>query len=165
MKSKHITETLDKAAFTDLNEADLTIVHAHIEDCANCKQAFQAAQISSVLLKVKSEISQPTPSPFFQAKVINALKREKQNLQKPLEAFRRWWQASAAMVGLMVMIVACLIATSFIAPSASEDEAQAGTNFNLYTTDSVILNQKSPRDLTNEQVFQVIYNPRNDFKK
>jgi hypothetical protein len=69
------------------------------------------------------------------------------------------------MVGLMVMIVACLIATSFIAPLASEDEAQAGTNFNLYTTDSVILNQKSPRDLTNEQVFQVIYNPRNDFKK
>ncbi len=165
MKSKHITEILDNAAFADVSEEDLTIIRAHAENCPNCKQAFQAARVTSVLLKVKSEIPAPLPSPFFQAKVINALQREKQNLQKPLEAFRRWWQASAAMVGLMVMIVACLIATSFIAPLASEDEAQAGTNFNLYTTDSVILNQKSPRDLTNEQVFQVIYNPRNDFKK
>jgi len=164
MKSKHITEIIDGAAFADLSEQDLAIIRTHVADCPNCKQAFKAAQVTSVLLKAKSEIPAPTPSPFFQAKVINAL-RERQNLQKPIEAFRRWWQASAAMVGLMVIIVACLVATSFMIPLASEDEVQAGTNFNLYTTDSVILNQKSPRDLTNEQVFQVIYNPRNDFKK
>ena len=162
MKSKHITEILDSVALTELSEADLTTVRAHAEDCSNCHEAFRAAQLSSALLKVKFEA--PSPSPFFQAKVMNAL-REKQTLQRPIETFRRWWQASATMVGLMVMIVVCLAAATFIAPVTGEDDSQAGTNFNLYTTESVILNQKSRGDLTNEQVLEVIYNPRNDFKK
>jgi hypothetical protein len=35
---------------------------------------------------------------------MNAL-RARQNLRKPIAAFRRWWQASYAMVCLMLMTV------------------------------------------------------------
>ena len=164
MKSKHITEILNENRFADLNETDLAAVNFHIKDCPSCEKSFRAAKFSSSLLKTRASLESPAPTPFFQAKVLNAL-RAKQNLQKPIEAFRRWWQASAAMVGFMVVTALCLVGASLIAPSASSEEAQTGTNFNLYSTDSVILNQKSPRDLTNEQVFQVIYNPRSDYKK
>lgn len=167
MKSKHITELLDQKTFLELDAADLVKVHSHIEDCRSCEQSFRAAKFTASLLKTKASLAAPAPAPFFQSKVLNRLRESQnlQNLQSPIEAFRRWWQASAAMVGFMVITVLFLIAASFVAPSAGDVEAQAGTNFNLYTTDSIILNQKSPRDLTNEQVFQVIYNPRGDFRK
>ncbi len=162
MKSRHITEILDKAAFVELSEKDLTIVRLHMKDCLKCQQAFEAARVSSVLLEAQSEIA---PSPFFQAKVMNALRREKQNLRKPIAAFRRWWQASVAMVFLMLVTVVGLVAATLLAPNSNVDEAQAdASNFNLYSTDAIILNQKPTPDLTTEQVFQVLYERRSDFR-
>ncbi|MGI8495806.1 MAG: hypothetical protein ACR2L1_10930, partial [Pyrinomonadaceae bacterium] len=72
MKSKHITKILDKAIFAELSEHDKEIISAHISDCADCRSAFEAAHLSSVLLKVGSDVSAPSPSPFFQARVMNA---------------------------------------------------------------------------------------------
>ncbi|MCA1625088.1 MAG: hypothetical protein LC768_01610 [Acidobacteria bacterium] len=165
MKSRHITEILDRAAFAELSKEDLTIVNLHAKDCAECRRAFKAAQISSVLLKTQAALEPVAPNAFFQAKVINAL-RERQNLRKPIAAFKRWWQASAAMVFLMLLTLACLIAVTVLAPASDTDQAQAGApNFNLYSADMVILDQKPPRDLTTEQVFEVIYETKNDFGK
>ncbi len=165
MKSTHITEILDRAAFADLSKEDLTIVHLHAKDCVKCRQAFEAAQISSALLKTQTALEPPAPSAFFQAKVINAL-RERQNLRKPIAAFKRWWQASAAPVFLMLITLACLIAVTALAPASDVDQAQAGaSNFNLYSADMVILDQKPPRDLTTEQVFEVLYETKSDFGK
>jgi hypothetical protein len=105
------------------------------------------------------------PSPFFQAKVINAW-REKQNLRTPIETFRRWWQASAVPVFMMVLTVAILISLTVMAPQSNANDSTAElSNFNLYSTDAVILNQKAPRDLTTEQVFEVIYETKSDSSK
>ena len=165
MKSRHITEILDRSAFAELSESDLAIIKSHASDCPQCLREFEAARVSSVLLKFGSEAQAPPPSPFFQVKVINAL-REKQNLRKPIAAFQRWWQASAAPIFLMLMTVAVLISLTFLAPQSSADDSLAEvSSYNLYSTDAVILNQNPARELTTEQVFQELYNTRSESKK
>ena len=166
MKSKHITKILDKATFAELSEADKTVIAAHTAGCADCGRAFEAARLSEVLLKVEADAEVPAPSAFFHAKVMNAW-RERQLPRRPVEAFRRWWQASAAPVFMMLVMLGALISLTLLAPQSSADDSAAAdiSDFRLYTTENVVLNQKPSRDLTNEQVFQVIYSPRSDLRK
>ncbi|MBA2605691.1 MAG: hypothetical protein H0U96_02340 [Acidobacteria bacterium] len=162
MKNRHIKKIIDQSGFANLSDKDLAVINAHITDCQACRQAFQAARISSVLLRAQSVDNATVPSPFFQAKVLNAL-REKQNSIKEVGAFLRWWQASAMMIGLMLMLVAVLAALTVVAPFSSAGETQAGmSNFNLYSTDAVIFNQRLAPDLTTEQVFQVLDDTKSD---
>ena len=156
MKSKHITEIIDRTAFADLSEQDRTIVLSHIKDCSNCRQSYEAARLSAVLLKSENIVPQVSPSPFFQAKVMNAW-RERQIPRRPVEAFRRWWQASAMPVSMMVIAMVVMILLTLIAPQANSESSQEVSSFNLYTTDGVIMDQRLPRDLTNEQIFEVVY--------
>ncbi len=164
MKNRHITKIIDQNGFANLSGEDLAVVNEHITGCQACRQAFQAARISSVLLRAQSVDNASVPSPFFQAKVLGAL-RERQNSIKEVGAFLRWWQASAMMIGLMLMLVAVLVALTAVTPFSSVGETQAGMpNFNLYSTDAVIFNQKFTTDLTTEQVFQVLDDTKSDLK-
>jgi predicted anti-sigma-YlaC factor YlaD len=152
MKNEHILDILDNGSSAE----NAALIEAHAAVCESCRRAAQAAKISSAMLRAAS-VEAFAPSPFFQSKVLNAL-REKQSLQKPLAAFWRWWQASAAMVGLMVMIVVSLIALTVFAPSANAGEAQAGNAVdNPFSTEAVLMHQKSSRDLTTEQTLELIY--------
>lgn len=159
MRSKHITEILDHTNFADLSEQDRTVITTHIEDCSGCRRAYEAARLSAVLLKSESSSTQASPSPFFQAKVMNAW-RERQLPRRPVEAFRRWWQASAMPVSVMLVTMVIMILLTVIAPQTSSEGSQEISSFNLYTTDGVIMNQNQARDLTNEQLFEVMYTTR-----
>jgi predicted anti-sigma-YlaC factor YlaD len=161
MNDKHILEILDEKRFIELGEDDLETIQNHSAECSSCNSAFEAARISAVLLDIRAENPAIEPSPFFQAKMMNAL-RAKQNLRKPFAAFRRWWQASSILVGSMLLLVFAFVALTFLAPKSKTDEAVS--TYNLYSTDSVILNQK-PRNLTTEQTLEVIYNERKDSVK
>jgi len=162
MKDRHILEILDEKNFAELSNDELTIFQAHSASCADCRQAFEAARISSALLNVRARAEAVEPSAFFQSKVLTAI-REKQNLRKPIAAFRRWWQASYALVCSMLFIVVTLAALTFLAPKSNAD--QAVSTYNLYSTDSVILNQNPPRNITTEQALEVIYTERRDAVK
>lgn len=156
MNHQQIKKNLDQTPLVNLSKTDLAEIERHIADCDDCRRAFQAAQISSALLKNNSTSETFEPSPFFQAKVLNAW-RERQLIQKPLAAFYRWWQASAAMVFLMLTTVAGLIALTVFAPDSKAGDAQAGkSDFNLYPTDAVILNQKPAQNLTRGQILEVL---------
>ena len=159
MRDKHITKILDRIAFAELSERDKKTVSAHVSNCADCQRAFEAARLSSVLLKANALAETPvTPSPFFQAKVMNAWRERQMKLPPhPIEAFRRWWQASAAPIFLMLVTVMILISLTVLAPQSSAEDSVEISSFNPYSADAVILNQNEPRDLTNEQVFQLIY--------
>lgn len=159
MKDTHITEILDAKAFGELGADELEIVQAHAADCASCHRAVEAAQLSSILLTAHAEIPAAQPSAFFQSKVLNAI-REKQNIRRPVAAFWRWWQASYPLVCSMVFVVLTLVALTAFAPKAETEEAIS--SYNLYSTDSIILNQKPPRNLTTEQALEVIYTERRD---
>jgi hypothetical protein len=162
MKERHIIEILDAAGFAEIRGDELKTIQAHCAGCADCRRALEAARISSVLLNVRAQEELPAfePSPFFQSKVLHALQREKQNLRKPIAAFWRWWQASYALVCSMLFIVVTLALLTIFAPTSNAD--QAVSTYNLYSTDSVILNQNPPRNLTTEQALEVIYNERRD---
>lgn len=162
MKDRHILEILDGKKFAELSNDELKNFQAHSASCSDCRQAYQAARVSAVLLNVRAEIPAVEPSAFFQSKVLTAI-REKQNLRKPIAAFRRWWQASYALVCSMLFIVITLGALTFLAPKSNAD--QAVSTYNLYSTDSVILNQNPPRNITTEQALEVIYTERRDAVK
>ena len=154
MKSNHIIRILDQQKFSELSAEALTIIENHNIDCAECLQAFTAAQISSVLLKSTSEIN--NVSPYFQAKVLNVW-QEKQNSNKSVAALIRWWQASAALVLSMLLIVIILILFTVVAQTDNSVAVQKITSeYNLYSTDSIILNQKPPKYLTAEQAFEIL---------
>jgi hypothetical protein len=160
MKDTHILEILDGKKFAELDGTELETIHAHSAGCADCRRGFEAARFSAGLLTVRAEIPALEPSAFFQSKVLNALQREKQNLRKPIAAFRRWWQASYALVCSMLFIVITLALLTVFAPKSNTD--QAVSTYNLYSTDSVILNQNPPRNITTEQALEVIYNERRE---
>lgn len=162
MKDRHILEILDGKKFAELGNDELKNFQVHSMSCSDCRQAYQAARVSAVLLNVRAEMPAVEPSAFFQSKVLTAI-REKQNLRKPIAAFRRWWQASYALVCSMLFIVITLGALTFLAPKSNAD--QAVSTYNLYSTDSVILNQNPPRNITTEQALEVIYTERRDAVK
>lgn len=162
MKDRHILEILDGKKFAELSRDELETFQTHSAGCPDCRQAFEAARVSAALLNIRAGVPAVEPSAFFQSKVLNAI-REKQNLRKPIAAFRRWWQASYALVCSMLFIVITLGAVTFLAPRSNAD--QAVSTYNLYSTDSVILNQNPPRNVTTEQALEVIYTERRDALK
>ncbi len=157
MKETHILEILDQKGFAEIKGDELGSVQAHCAGCSNCRRAFEAARISAVLLNARLEVAPVAPSVFFQSKVLSAL-REKQQLLSPIAAFRRWWQASYSLVCSMMFFVITLALLTILAPKP--DSAQAASTYNLYSTDSVILNQNPPQNITTEQALEVIYTER-----
>ena len=155
MNQRHITEILDRFDFGSIPAAESNEIVEHIAVCVDCRRSFRAAELASRLV-VSAAVESPVPTAFFQAKVLNAW-REKQNMPKPIAAFRRWWQATAAPVSIMVLTVIGLVGISIFAPVSGADDSQARqSNDYLYTTEAVIMNQKPSPDLTTEQVFRVL---------
>lgn len=162
MKDRHITEILDAKAFAELAADELETARAHAAVCGDCRRALEAARIASALLTVRAALPVAEPSAFFQTKVLQAI-RENRSIRRPVAAFWRWWQASYPLVCSMILIVLTLAALTAFAPKSETEEAVS--SYNLYSTDSVILNQKPPRSLTTEQTLEVIYNERRDAQK
>lgn len=162
MNDQHILEILDGLRFTELSENELGTIQIHSAACSDCRRAFETARISSVLLNVRAEMPPAAAPPFFETKILQLI-RENQNLPNPLAAFRRWWQASYPLVCSMLVIVFVFIALTFLAPKSETDGAVS--TYNLYSTDSVILNQRAPRNLTEEQALEVIYNAKSDSQR
>jgi predicted anti-sigma-YlaC factor YlaD len=139
-----------------LSQEDLATIRIHTQECPKCLQASLAAHLFSNLLRSVETSNPPLPSSFFQAKVLNAW-REASQIKKPIAAFRRWWQASAALVFSMLLIVGGLVLFTLAARmETSAINQKPSSEYSLYTTDSVILNQKTPKDLTTEQAFEII---------
>lgn len=156
MREKHIVELLDRVGFENLGTDELNTAELHAAGCADCTRALDASRVAADLLRSRSAIETPMPSAFFQQRVLAAL-REKQLARKPIEAFRRWWQAAYPMVCTMLLVVGSLGALTFFAPGQS---AQTTSPESLYTADAVIMNQRPSRNMTTEQTLEVIYNER-----
>ena len=54
MKDKCIISLIEGTTFARLSESDLTVISVHIETCVGCRDAFQAAQVSAVLLQERA---------------------------------------------------------------------------------------------------------------
>ena len=157
MKDRHITEILDKASIATLSESELNEVRAHVLECMSCRDAYEAARLSAVAIKSRAQVV-IEPSPFFQTRVMAAL-REQQAVES-VPAMLRLWRSAKAIVSAMAVTTAALAVVSFMQPSqttpATEQTASA------YSAYSVIMDQNTDDQMSYEQVLSTIYDDDDD---
>ena len=155
--NKHITEILDRAPIAMLSESELLEIHVHTLDCMSCREAFEAARLSAVVIKSRVEAT-IEPSPFFQTRVMAAL-REQQAVES-VPAMLRLWRSAKVLVSTMAVTTAALAVVSFIQPSqttpATDQTASA------YSAYSVIMDQDADDQMSYEQVLNTIYEEDDD---
>jgi biotin carboxyl carrier protein len=144
MKDKHIINLIESTSLASLSESDLTMIRAHTGDCSDCRRAFEAAQISALLLKQRAAVTFE-PSPFFHTRVLASL-RERQAISDSW-AWGRMWQAAGALASSMVATVAALAVLTFVVPG---NQVASGTQVSSlptgYSAEEVILNQTDAAD-------------------
>lgn len=142
MRDNHIINLIEEKPLDILSESERSLIAVHIVECVECKQAYEAARISAVL--IKERISQTIePSPFFKTRVMAAI-REK-NLATEPPAIVRMWRAAGAMVSAMAMIVIALAAFSYFNGNY-DSQPEVATNLNLYSPESVVLEEDNLYD-------------------
>jgi hypothetical protein len=156
MNHKHITEVLDSTALTALSPSELNEIRAHARDCEPCSNAFAAAQLSALVMKERAQ-AVIEPSPFFQTRVMAAIRE--QQAAESVPAIRRLWTSARGLVSSMALTTAALAALSFMvaAPATVPSEQTAAA----LSAESVILGQDA-EDLTYEQVMNAIYTEDED---
>ena len=155
--NKHITEILDRAPIAALSESELNEVRAHALACMSCRDAYEAARLSAVVIKSRSEVT-VEPSPFFQTRVMAAL-REQQAVES-VPAMLRLWRSSKAIVSAMAVTTAALAVVSFMQPSQTAPATdQTASAFSAY---SVIMDQDADDQMSYEQVLSTIYDDDDD---
>lgn len=122
MRDEHIKELLDRAPLSRLGEGELAEVRAHAERCAECLRAYEAARVSSLLVKERVAAAESFEMPpFFQTRVLAALRERRATEEAP--AFRRLWRAAGALVSSMAVTVAALVLLTFTVPAPTTQEA------------------------------------------
>ena len=159
MNDRHITELLDNVALASLSPAELDEMRAHGRDCEPCGSAFAAAQLSARLMQERAQVV-IEPSPFFQTRVMAAL-REQQTVES-VPAFLRLWKSARALVSSMALTTAALAALSFMisAPATNALDQTASA----YSAESVVFDDGGDDQLTYDQVFNAIYTDDEDNK-
>ena len=154
MKDTHIIDILDNSPLASLTEAELHTVRTHAESCVGCRHAYEAAQLSTLLIKERAAetIEQ---SPFFQTRVLAALREQQNNVS----VFSRLWKSAGALVSGMALTTAALAAFSFLTPGAGTGTSQETVAaLSPYSAESVVFNQDESDDqMTDEQVLSTIY--------
>jgi len=157
MKDEHIISLIENAPLASLDENDLAVISAHTAACTDCLRAFQAAQVSALLLKERvAETFEP--SPFFQTRVMANL-RERQ-AASGVWAWSRMWRAAGALASSMVATVAALAVLTLVIPGGQVTSGpQVSSVSNGYSAEEVILDQSPQHDeqLSDGQLLTTIY--------
>ena len=161
MNSEHIIKILEARSLKSLNPSDRRILEHHIEDCADCARAYQAAVIAEALLHARVSDTLE-PSPFFKTRVMAALRERKAEQSSSLATL---WQTARAMVASLVMVVAILLAVNFYmggfgAPPGLDDLTASD---NIYSTEWVLLeNGDAANNVTYNEALTTLYESPND---
>jgi hypothetical protein len=156
MKDKHITEVLDSASLAALSPSELDAIRAHARDCEPCSDAFAAAQLSALVIKERAQ-AVIEPSPFFQTRVMAAIRE--QQAAESVPAMLRLWKSARGLVSSMALTTAALAALSFVVATPATSPSDQTTA--ALTAESVIFGQDAD-DLTYEQVMNAIYEDDED---
>lgn len=160
MKNEHIINILENASLASLSDGDMKTVQDHVSHCHECRQAYNAARVSTLLIK-EHAAQTFEPSPFFHTKVMAAIREQKATSE--ISAFKRWWSAAGSLVySMAATVVVLFVLTIFNVILSSDPGPQISTtNGNQYSAEEIILAQDTLADnqLTDEQVFTAIYEP------
>jgi hypothetical protein len=163
MKDEHIISMIENAPLAGLSEGERALIRAHTGQCAECLRAFEAAQISTLLLRERVAEA-VEPSPFFQTRVLAAL-RERQAAAET-SALRRLWNATGALVSSMAATVAALAILTFFAPgpTTTTGSLELASADNSYSAEEVLFDQgELPSDtMSYGQVLSTLYESDED---
>src|SRR5688572_2443045 len=157
MKQNHIINLLESVPFASLSENDHREIRIHAANCDACARAYKAAVVSTSLLKEGAgEVFEP--SPFFQTRVLAALREQ----QTETRGLSRLWRAAGALVSSLTATVALLAVLSFMVPS-TQSTAEASL-FNRYSAEDVILDESevAQDQVSDAEVFSTLYQTDED---
>jgi hypothetical protein len=166
MKEEHIISLIENMPLAGLNETELTAIRTHTVDCVNCRRAFEAAEISSLLLKERAAEATEAfgPSPFFHTRVMASLRERKaadESWAISSWTLGRMWRVTGALASSMVATVAALAVLTFVIPGNQIASApqQSSSLPNSYSAEEVLLDQNEPLDdqASDAQVLTTIY--------
>lgn len=158
---RHIISLIESGPLSSLSETDLAAIRVHTDHCSNCLQAFQAAQVSALLLKERAaEVFEP--SPFFQTRVMATLReRQAEGALTPLWTLARLWRSAGALASTMLATVAALVVLTFVIPGneLGPTYQPVSSLAHNYSAEEVILNENAqPEDqLSDDQLLTTIY--------
>jgi predicted anti-sigma-YlaC factor YlaD len=157
MRDEHIKRMLDEAPLASLGESELAAVRAHVESCAECRRAYEAAQLSSSMLQARAAVS-VEPSPFFQTRVLAALRERR--AEDEGWTLARLWKSAGLLVSSMTVTVAALAVFTFVAPEQAP--AQEVASGEPYSAESVIFDETGDEQMTYGQVLTTLYESEED---
>jgi len=155
MKDKHIIDVLDNTSIASLSKSELSAIQAHAQGCESCREAYEAARLSAVVLHSRAQ-TKIEPSPFFQTRVMAAW-REQQAVEN-VPAILRLWRSSRALVSSMAVTTAALAALTFVLPAQSAPLTDQTAS--IMSAESVIMG--SDDQMSYEQVLSTIYQDDDD---
>lgn len=158
MKDKHIIEVIDSVPLASLSAVELDEVTVHTRECGPCRTAFEAAQVSAVVIRERAQVK-IEPSPFFHTKVLAALRE--QQAADSVPAFVRLWKSASALVSSMALATIILGAVTFVLPE--QTNALTEPTASLDAAETVIYDQ-GDEQLSYEQVLAAIYDEENEAK-
>jgi anti-sigma-K factor RskA len=159
MKNAHVMGILEAKPFAALDSNDLAQIRVHAEGCESCRQAYEAARLSALLLQERA-VETFEPSPFFQTRVLAAL-RERQTTNETW-AWSRLWRTAGGLASSMIAAVATLAILTFVVPGTQTAESpDPATAFNAYSTEAVVLDESalSNDPLSDSEVLTTLYGP------
>lgn len=163
MRDEHIISIIENAPLSNLSESEMANIRAHTGHCAECRRALEASQISALLLKERvAETFEP--SPFFQTRVLAALRE--QQAANETSALRRLWNATGALVSSMAATVATLAILTVFAPGSQPTPSpqEVASAANAYSAEEVLFAQnESPEEqMSYGQVLSTLYESDDD---
>ncbi|HKZ79835.1 MAG TPA: hypothetical protein VJ124_16300 [Pyrinomonadaceae bacterium] len=156
MKENHIISILESKPFSSFNEQELHVIQMHVDTCLTCRQAYQVAEISALLLKERTAQSF-SPSPFFKTRVL-ALWRERESENKG-RVLVKLWRSAGALVSSMAATVAMLAMLSFVGPEVTLSPEVANSSANAYSAEDLYFNQSqlSEDQVSDSQIYSTLY--------
>jgi hypothetical protein len=154
MRDEHIKRLLDEAPLSSLGEAELAAARAHAAVCAECRRAFDAAQASTLMLQSRAAEAFE-PSPFFQTRVLAAL-RERRAAEEERWTLGRLWKSAGLLVSSLAATTAALAVFTFVAPQEQTNGTELASG-GTYSAESVIFDEAGEEQMTYDQVLTSLY--------
>jgi hypothetical protein len=156
MRDEHIKKLLDEAPLASLGRAELSAVREHAEGCADCGRAFEAAQAASLMLSARAAETFE-PSPFFQTRVLAAL-RERRAAEEGW-TLARLWKSTRLLVSSLAATTAALVVLTLAAPQEEAIGSEVASGAHAYTAESLLFEEADggAEQLTYEQVLSTLY--------
>ncbi len=156
-EARHIVTLIENTPFAGLSEAELSVIRIHTADCHACRLAFEAAYVSTMMLKERARES-VEPSPFFQTRVLATLREQEATESWSLD---KLWRAAGALASSMVATVALLMVLTFALPATQESSSRV----NAYSPEAVLMNEAGDDLSSDSQVLSTLYGAEEDLVK